>query len=722
MKTLRRPLIRLADAALIRCVRSVLLVASLTLLGSCGGGAAGGGGGIGGGPAPTPPYFPFDFEGVTQVGTSTTNLFVRLAFVTRNVSADGMTGEFSDSSTLSVTDHSGENPVTNSAQFVGTFSGNNMTLTVTPAAGSTYPFAAQYQGTFTDSNTVRLTATNAATLTLRRDDTTFIPRLTGNWAGQSATGQPWLIQFRAHPSFAGESDATVLLTGTEVLNGQFSKFTGYASIRALVLDIQRPGGTVQLSGSLTATSGKFATNFTLGNSSSFSRGGIADSSIATFIVDSDQKLFKSASLGGQPASTMIPEAWDSPPEQYLEVSPDKQRLAIIAPESNGAFELWLHDYQANTTVKATALGADGYINEMAWSPDGQSVAIIAESSANPVPNVYLISATGTQPSSVKLSNYTQSSVSVRSLAWAPTGRTLSFLSNESGPSNLYLQDPAALWAPLPIASSLATPMGFAIGVTAYQWAPTGGQLLALTANSIANANVGQRQFDVYTLKRDASELRKMNAVADLGQPMSFAWNPDSTQIAFGNRNLGTGRFDYGLFVRPANGSLPAALLSDVVPATPFEWNPVGTSIVALTAPIGSLTVPWSIVPVTGTDRIDLADSSLCGGYAHWSPDGTWLGYMGVDLSGPSYMCRIDAVRADGSQQQAISGLNGVGFDFAWVDGSRLVFLGDQDYIFDGSSFKNELFVGQAGGTGAIKLSSAPLDSQNVEAGWVVRSP
>jgi hypothetical protein len=86
-------------------------------------------------------------------------------------------------------------------------------------------------------------------LTVVRADNSFRPTLhDSNWTGKDGAGRDWKLSFKT-PTF-GDSDATVLLSGSEQLAGQTSTLEGFAVMRRLEISIQRgaPAVETRLSG------------------------------------------------------------------------------------------------------------------------------------------------------------------------------------------------------------------------------------------------------------------------------------------------------------------------------------------------------------------------------------------------------------------------------------------------------------------------------------------
>jgi Tol biopolymer transport system component len=692
------------------------IAAILALVSSCGGGE-GAVGGIGD-PSGYRPQFPFQFEGVTKAPGSNTQLVIKMNFITKNVSTDGTTGEFDAATNISLNDFSGPTPITSTASLVGTFSQKTLSLTVTPSIGSTYPFPAQYQGAFSDDNTVVLNPVGGGTsFTLRRNKFEFIPALTGNWAGQSGSGQPWLMQLRTEFPYSEENDATVLLSGTEVLAGQFSKITGYASVRAIVLSIERPSGPVQVSGDLSAATGKFTTEVKFGNSTTLARGGLPDSTSAIFLVGDQTMQLKRADLGGQPLVAVTEDIWAEQSTSNLAASPNGQQLAVVRTLDSGDLGLVLYSFGTGLTSPVPTFTATEIVSDIVWSPDSQSLVFAAITATAPSQGIYLVTSPSTTPQWRKLSGMSSGSTVLRSLAWAPAGQSLSFLSTTTNYSELFVQaSPGTTnWNPTPISSAF-NPMGAGGGIIDYRWAPSSAQMIALTVNTVA----GAAQSDLYTIQSNGAGLQKLATSSDGNLP--FAWQPNASSLAFGIPSAGMGANNFAIFLRPADASSAAIPISDAIPSTSLEWNPAGTALLALTQPQGMLKPVWSVVSVSGSGRIDLAEPGNCEAHGHWSADGSWIAYTRVINPDFGSTCRYDAARADGAVVQAVSPDVSATSDFRFVDANRLVFQSDQDRFPGTFDLNEELFIGQAGGSGNLKISSAPYDRQPVGYGWVLRKP
>ena len=205
-----------------------------------------------GGAALFAPFFVFAFVGVVD------RKIVSVSF--SPPFSDQSSGRFDLGSFINVRDPKNGNFSVNS-NFDGSFNGRDMQLALTTPLA---PLAATYSGLFIEDETITLTPTDPARLpiTVRLDrqnpvEQRFLPALTGNWVGTDANGAAWTLTLATDPGrldpVNDPGEATVLLAGKERPGLPLeAALSGYASVRHIELDVQRPGGKVHLTGSLQA--------------------------------------------------------------------------------------------------------------------------------------------------------------------------------------------------------------------------------------------------------------------------------------------------------------------------------------------------------------------------------------------------------------------------------------------------------------------------------------
>lgn len=196
--------------------------------------------GCGGGALAYAPFLQFAFQGVLQ------RRIVNVSFSPATTTATS--GTFDDTSQINVNDPTGVLGFIGSS-FTGSFDGRDMTLRLqTPAS----PLAPSYGGRFTDDATVLLTPDDRSfeAFSVRRNENdSFLPTLTGDWAGEDAQGRPWSMRLDTVPAF-GDANATVLLEGSEVFAGAAGAVQGFASVRYIELNVTRNGAATRLTGVL----------------------------------------------------------------------------------------------------------------------------------------------------------------------------------------------------------------------------------------------------------------------------------------------------------------------------------------------------------------------------------------------------------------------------------------------------------------------------------------
>ncbi len=96
-----------------------------------------------------------------------------------------------------------------------------------------------------------------------------------------------------------------------------------------------------------------------------------------------------------------------------------------------------------------------------------------------------------------------------------------------------------------------------------QWGP---------GNRIAFFSIGQGDADIYTMKPDGTDLRRITTNA--GHNIHAAWSPDGKRIAFVSTRAG----DYDVYVMNADGSGVVRLTYGPTPNWIPNWSPDGQRV------------------------------------------------------------------------------------------------------------------------------------------------
>lgn len=117
---------------------------------------------------------------------------------------------------------------------------------------------------------------------------------------------------------------------------------------------------------------------------------------------------------------------------YVAYSPDGQHIAHIT-NTTGQFNLWTIPSGGGIPRQLTAF-TDNTARGMAWSPDGEQLAFIADQNGDEFHQVYLIGKDGGWPEQLTHSMEAQHQLSTE--AFSPDGKTLVYAANDDKPENV----------------------------------------------------------------------------------------------------------------------------------------------------------------------------------------------------------------------------------------------------------------------------------------------
>lgn len=220
-------------------------------------------------------------------------------------------------------------------------------------------------------------------------------------------------------------------------------------------------------------------------------------------------------------------------------SPDGTRIAY------GSYRIWVIDADGSNHRQLTrSSGQYGVVEEdcPVWSPDGSRIALLRATGdlGNPIPEIILINADGSNPRAVRTGVPRES---YQDLRWSPDGTRLAFV----------------IWVNF-------TPRVIVMNVDGTgvrqltdvpskhpEWSSDGTKLVFVVQSG---------DWDLHVANADGTGVR--NVLDNAEDDRNPSWSPDGTKIVFES--------GYRIFVVDADGSRPTALTSGYLAHDP-AWRP-----------------------------------------------------------------------------------------------------------------------------------------------------
>ncbi len=130
------------------------------------------------------------------------------------------------------------------------------------------------------------------------------------------------------------------------------------------------------------------------------------------------------------AATRLFQIWPFP---ALEISPDGTQVAYSI-NTSGQFNLWVQPVEGNGLPQQLTLFSSETVRKLAWSPDSQSLAFVADNDGDEFYQLYTIAAKGGWPEKLSQSEKSQFVVG----GWSPSGECLAFTANDRDPAEMDL--------------------------------------------------------------------------------------------------------------------------------------------------------------------------------------------------------------------------------------------------------------------------------------------
>jgi Tol biopolymer transport system component len=381
-----------------------------------------------------------------------------------------------------------------------------------------------------------------------------------------------------------------------------------------------------------------------------------------------------------------------------EWSADSQRLAYVNHQPMGKRLEALLEVATMSTGRTERFRLPGIQEtriDLAFSPDRRYLAYVDAASVLAETTQLLVQP---QPGGAAI-EITDARTNVRSPRWAPDGRSLYYVSNRVGPSDLWRQrlagdghplgDPQRVTTGLEVQHARLSADGRRLVYSKGRWLSNVWRVPILASRRATWANAeqmtseqafieavevspdGRRLLfasdrmgnqDLWTMPVGGSQATRLTD--DPAPDWSPTWSPDGREIAFHSNRSG----DREIWVMPAAGG-PARRLTnspglDAGPA----WSPDGKEITFRSERTGSSDI-WA-VSADGRRLRQLTDGPAIDYFSAWSPDGRWMIFTST-RDGPRQIWRVPN---EGGTPERLSAASSIGWASS-PDGGQIFFVG-----------------------------------------------
>lgn len=453
-----------------------------------------------------------------------------------------------------------------------------------------------------------------------------------------------------------------------------------------------------------------------------------DGDFVAYLADQEQKgLFELFTVPVDGGKVINISRFSGIDAQVLDVvnfawAPDNSRVAFLAFNPvNLQDELFtnLPDGRRPTKVSIDLDKPNGNVTQFEWAPDSSLIAYIADAFVNEKFELFT-----TFPDSPQNFNPSGAipafSSGVNAFFWSPDSELVAFIADISilGVNELFVSpSDQTVPSPNPVSGSMILKGG----VTEAVWEPVNSTRIAF----IADKNIDE-QFELFSVKPDATGLENISDPNIAGSVRSFSWAPDGTRIAY---LADQETFDIvELFTSTPEGARNikiSADLDDGEDVKAFQWAP-DSSRIAYKANQDEVNINelYTSRPSDPIENLKVSATPMAGGLRifnafRWAPNSSKIAYVAAqatpttdelhttipepDLSDPDDLMLV-GITVSGP---LVSGGNVE--DFRWSDDSgTIAYLADQDTL---NVF--ELFSSKPDGSENRKISGDLLPGGQV---------
>ncbi len=267
----------------------------------------------------------------------------------------------------------------------------------------------------------------------------------------------------------------------------------------------------------------------------------------------------------------------------IHFSPDSERVAFVVSERfpNNRFnsDIWIYNLQ---TKKLRQFTTDAKTNNSPrWSPDGKTLAFL--SNRDGVTQIYTLA-----PDGGKTQRLTENTTAIKSFDWSPDGREIAYLADEpktdeekkiiQQTGEAYIVDrekPARLWLFDAAAKKSRQLTNGNWKISEFAWMPTSDKLLLVATDKPESDLLTNR---IYSLAANSTDGKLIEIAAPDGFFGDLTVSPDGKSFGY-LASRGDGPSPHDLFVQPLTGDAkPHNLTADSIDrfVSDYCWNADGT--------------------------------------------------------------------------------------------------------------------------------------------------
>lgn len=218
--------------------------------------------------------------------------------------------------------------------------------------------------------------------------------------------------------------------------------------------------------------------------------------------------------------------------------------------------------------------------------------------------------------------------------------------------------------------------------------------------------------DLYVMDRDGKNVIRLTS--DNSRDGRPSWSPDGMKIAFASIRRAVGNSE--IYVMNADGENEINLTKHKWWDVRASWSPDGSKIAFVSFRDGGADTPRHIFVMNadGTGRRNLTeDTGLTDSFSPtWSPDGSKIAFDSRIhwMSGDIYV-----MTAEGKKLERLTDKEGTNRQPAYVrNGTRIAFESNRDGDY-------KIYLMEANGRNAVKLTKTPPGIENVSSSWLPRA-